>query len=70
MINDGEYYFDENFIVKVTRICYDTLEIRRNLGIRYLHWENDRWGKDGGCKDYRTIEIEKKAIKFDKIIPQ
>ena len=33
------------------------------LGIRYLHWENDHWGKDGGCKDYRTIDIERKAIK-------
>ncbi len=33
------------------------------LGIRYLHWENENWITEGGCKDYRTVDIEKKAIK-------
>ena len=65
IINDGEYYFDENFVVKEDyEICLRHIRDKGGiLGIRYLHWENDHWGKDGGCKDYRTIEIEKKAIK-------
>ena len=31
---------------------------------RYLHWENSHWNEDGGCKDYRTVKIEKEAIKL------
>ena len=65
IINDGEYYFDENFVVKEDyEICLRHIKDKGGiLGIRYLHWENDHWTKDGGCKDYRTINIEKKAIK-------
>jgi hypothetical protein len=33
------------------------------LAIRYLHWENDHWKTEGGCKDYRTVNMEKEAIK-------
>jgi hypothetical protein len=65
IINDGEYYFDENFPVKEDyEICLRHIRDKGGiLAIRYLHWENDHWTKDGGCKDYRTINIEKKAIK-------
>ena len=38
------------------------------LGIRYLHWENEHWSTEGGCKDYRTIEMERECIK--KLIKQ
>jgi hypothetical protein len=65
IINDGEYYFDESFKVKEDyEICLR--HIRDKGGIvacRYLHWENDHWGKDGGCKDYRTVDMEREAIK-------
>lgn len=65
MINDGEFYFDENFVVKEDyEICLrHIVKYGGILGIRYLHWENEHWTTDGGCKDYRTVEIEKKAIK-------
>ena len=65
MVNDGEYYFDEKFVVKEDyEICLRHIRDKGGiLGIRYLHWENDHWSQDGGCKDYRTINIEKQAIK-------
>jgi hypothetical protein len=65
MINDGEFYFDENFKVKEDyEICLrHIVKYGGILGIRYIYWENEHWKTDGGCKDYRTIEMEKKAIK-------
>jgi hypothetical protein len=65
MINDGEFYFDENFKVKEDyEICLrHIVKYGGILGIRYIHWENEHWKTDGGCKDYRTIEMGKKAIK-------
>jgi glycosyltransferase involved in cell wall biosynthesis len=65
MVNDGEFYFDENFKVKEDyEICLrHIVKYGGILGIRYLHWENEHWVTDGGCKDYRTVEIETKAIK-------
>lgn len=65
MVNDGEFYFDENFKVKEDyEICLrHIVKYGGILGIRYLHWENEHWVTEGGCKDYRTIEMEKKAIK-------
>lgn len=65
IINDGEYYFDEEFPVKEDyEICLRHIRDKGGiLAVRYLHWENDHWTKDGGCKDYRTIEMERKAIK-------
>ena len=65
LINDGEFYFDEDFKVKEDyEICLRHI-VKYNgiVGIEYLHWENDHWESGGGCKDYRTIEIEKDAIK-------
>lgn len=64
MVNDSEFYFDENFKVKEDyEICLrHIVKYGGILGIRYLHWENEHWVTEGGCKDYRTIEIEKKAI--------
>ena len=44
-------------------------EIRENqitggiLGGRNLYWECEHWKTDGGCKDYRTQDMEKLAIK-------
>tara|TARA_R110002051_G_scaffold324860_2_gene424198 strand:- start:1547 stop:2263 length:717 start_codon:yes stop_codon:yes gene_type:complete len=70
LINDGEYYFDESYTVKEDyEICLRHIKDKGGiLGIRYLHWENEHWGTEGGCKDYRTIDIERECIK--KLIKQ
>lgn len=57
--------FDESFPVKED---YEiTLRaIQEDGGIiaaRYLHWQNSHWADDGGCKDYRTGEMEAAAIR-------
>jgi glycosyltransferase involved in cell wall biosynthesis len=65
IVNDGEYYFDEEYKVKEDyEICLRHIVDKGGiLAIRYLHWENEHWGTEGGCKDYRTIEMERNAIK-------
>ena len=66
MINDGEYYFNEKYKVKEDyEICLRHIRDKGGiLGIRYLHWENEHWITPGGCKDYRTMDIEREAIKM------
>lgn len=40
------------------------------LAARYFFWENSHWTDDGGCKDYRTQEMEMDAInKLMKMYP-
>tara|TARA_R110000822_G_scaffold305967_1_gene431987 strand:- start:43 stop:759 length:717 start_codon:yes stop_codon:yes gene_type:complete len=65
LINDGEYMFDESYVVKEDyEICLRHIRDKGGiLGIRYLHWENEHWSTEGGCKDYRTIDVERQAIK-------
>lgn len=65
IINDGEYLFDENFPVKEDyEICLrHIVEKGGILAARYIHWENNHWELDGGCKDYRTVAMEKDCIK-------
>jgi glycosyltransferase involved in cell wall biosynthesis len=65
LVNDGEYLFDEDFKVKEDyEICLRHVRDKGGiLGIRYIHWENEHWVTEGGCKDYRTIEVERDAIK-------
>lgn len=65
IINDGEYLFDEEYKVKEDyEICLRHIVDKGGiLAARYIHWENEHWGTDGGCKDYRTVEMEKDAIK-------
>jgi hypothetical protein len=65
ILNDGRTRFDETFKVKedyeLNLRC-----IREDggiLGARYLYWVNDHWKQDGGCKDYRTQDMEKDAIR-------
>jgi glycosyltransferase involved in cell wall biosynthesis len=66
IVNDGEFYFDERYIVKEDyEICLRHIKKYNSiLAIRYLHWENEHWTTEGGCKDYRTIDIERNAIKL------
>jgi len=70
IINDGEYYFDESYKVKEDyELCMRHIRDKGGLfGVRYVHWENEHWTTDGGCKDYRTVEMEREAIK--KLIKQ
>lgn len=65
MINDGEFLFDEDFKVKEDyEICLrHIVKYGGILGIRYIHWENEHWTTEGGCKDYRTVQMERDAIK-------
>lgn len=65
IINDGEFMFNEDFKVKEDyEICLrHIVKYGGILGIRYLHWENEHWKTEGGCKDYRTVEMERNAIK-------
>lgn len=65
IVNDGSYYFDENFEVKEDyEICLRHIKERGGiLSVKYLVWENEHWYNEGGCKDYRTTEIELKCIK-------
>lgn len=35
----------------------------RVLAARFVHWQNSHWGDDGGCKTYRTQEIETDCIR-------
>lgn len=65
IVNDGEFYFDESFKVKEDyEISLRHILLKGGLlGIRYLYWENEHWETEGGCKDYRTVSIEKEAIK-------
>jgi len=64
-INDGSYYYDETFKVKEDyELCLRHIKERGGvLGGRNLYWECEHWKTDGGCKDYRTQDMEKVAIK-------
>jgi glycosyltransferase involved in cell wall biosynthesis len=66
IVNDGEYLFNPEFKVKEDyEICLRHIRDKGGiLAVRYLHWENEHWTTDGGCKDYRTIEMERDAIKM------
>jgi glycosyltransferase involved in cell wall biosynthesis len=64
-INDGTYYYDESFQVKEDyELCLRHIKERGGiLGGRNLYWECEHWKTNGGCKDYRTQDMEKLAIK-------
>jgi len=66
IINDKEFLFDERYKVKEDyEICLRHIKKYNGiLGVRYIHWENEHWTTDGGCKDYRTIQMERDAIKL------
>jgi len=60
--------FDESFPVKEDyEICLRC--IKEDGGVvaaRYIHWDNSHWSDDGGCKTYRTQQMEEECI--DKLI--
>lgn len=65
IVNDGTYRFDESYPVKEDyEICLRHItEYGGILGVRYCYWQNEHWTTEGGCKDYRTIALERDAIK-------
>ena len=65
IINDGTYYFDEDFPVKEDyEICLRHIRDRGGvLCCRYIYWANSHWVDDGGCKTYRTQRMEAECIK-------
>lgn len=62
--NESGIRFDESYRVKedyeLNLRC-----LKEDGGVvaaRYLYWQNYHWSDDGGCKDYRTTEMEQDAI--------
>lgn len=57
--------FDESFPVKEDyEICLRCIQEDGGiLGARYLYWENDHWRKAGGCREYRTGEMEEDVVR-------
>lgn len=64
IVNDSEFYFDEDFIVKEDyEIGLRSIDVHGGvIGARYIGWENEHWGTNGGCGDYRTDKIERDCI--------
>lgn len=63
--NDTGIRFDESFPVKedyeLTLRCIK--EDGGVVGCRYMYWQNKHWEDEGGCKAYRTQEMEDEAIR-------
>lgn len=64
VINDGETFFDEEFPVKEDyELCLRCIhEDGGIVAARYFYFECEHWTQNGGCKDYRTQEMETDAI--------
>ena len=71
LVNDG-IRFDPEFPVKEDyELCLRCIRDDGGIvGARYLFWKNSHWVDDGGCKDYRTQEMEDNVIqKLMKMYP-
>lgn len=64
IVNDGTMYFDETYKVKEDyEISLRHIELFGGiLRARHLYWANSHWTDCGGCKDYRTDELEREMI--------
>lgn len=64
ILNDGRTRFDETFPVKEDyEICLRCIQEDGGvLAARFLFWENSHWTDEGGCRAYRTQEIERDCI--------
>lgn len=63
ILNDGRTRFDESFKVKEDyELCLRCIkEDGGVLGIRYVYLYCEHWTTPGGCRDYRTQEMEREA---------
>jgi hypothetical protein len=64
IVNDGRTKFDESYPVKEDYELCARL-IREDGGVlsaQYLHWVNSHFRDPGGCRDYRTIAVERDCI--------
>ncbi len=70
IVNDKEFLFDENYLLKEDyEIGLRHIEKKGGvIGARHFHWENEHWGVNGGCGDYRDDLMERKMI--NKLIRQ
>lgn len=68
IINDGEFYFDEQFEVKedYELVLNHYKKYGGHLKSRQFYWANKHLTNLGGCVDYRTDEIEVKCIEMLK----
>lgn len=64
IINDGEFYFDEQFEVKedYELVLRHYKKYGGHLKTRQFYWANKHLTNKGGCVDYRTEEMETNAI--------
>lgn len=65
ILNDGRTRFDPEFTVKEDyELCLRCIkEDGGVVGARYLGWQNYHWEDAGGCRDYRTGEMEDRLIR-------
>jgi len=63
MLNLPGFRFDERYPVKEDyELCLRCIKEDGGLvGARYLFWENSHWTDEGGCKDYRSQEMERQC---------
>ena len=64
IVNDGSIYFDETYRVKEDyEISLRHIETYGGiLRARHLWWMNSHWTDAGGCKDYRSDQMERETI--------
>ncbi len=64
ILNSSGLRFDESFPVKEDyELCLRCLkEDGGVVGARYFFWRNKHWHDEGGCKDYRTQDMERDCI--------
>ena len=68
LVNDGRTRFDESYPVKEDyELCLRCIaEDGGIVAARFLYWHNRHWADPGGCRDYRTQEMERDCI--DRLI--
>jgi hypothetical protein len=65
IVNNGRTMFDESYLVKEDyELCARCItEDGAVVCAQYLNWTNSHWHDDGGCRDYRTQQIERDCIR-------
>jgi len=72
MLNIPGFRFDEGFPVKEDyELCLRCIrDFGGVLAAQYWYWENEHWTTEGGCKSYRTQQMERYCIrKLQELYP-